>query len=97
MLTCAPPHRLTAHVEEFTPLTEDSLQFDGPRTTYGRIRVLHQIGAGSVGPVFRGEDPANRQPVVVKVLRVGLPPERVAIVASALASARERLAPHPAL
>jgi serine/threonine protein kinase len=97
VLTCAPPHRLTAHVEEFTPLTEDSLLFDGPRTTYGRVRVLHQIGAGSVGPVFRGEDPANRQPVVVKVLRVGLPPERVAIVASALASTRERLAPHPAL
>jgi serine/threonine protein kinase len=50
-----------------------------------------------VGPVFRGEDPANRQPVVVKVLRVGLAPERVAIIASALALARERLAPHPAL
>lgn len=97
MLTCAPPHRLTAHVEEFTPLTEDSLLFDGPRTTYGRVRVLHQIGAGSVGPVFRGEDPASRQPVVVKVLRVGLPPERVAIVASALAAARERLAANPAL
>jgi serine/threonine protein kinase len=97
VLTCAPPHRPTAHVEEFTPLTEDSLLFDGPRTTYGRVRVLHQIGAGSVGPVFRGEDPATRQPVVVKVLRVGLPPERVAIVAAALAAARDRLAANPAL
>ncbi len=97
MLTCAPPRRLTAHVEEFTPLTDDSLLFDGPRTTYGRVRVLHQIGAGSVGPVFRGEDPASRQPVVVKVLRVGLPPERVAIVAAALAAARERLAENPGL
>ena len=64
VLRCAPPHRPTSHVEEFTPLTEDSLLFDGPRTTYGRFRVLHQIGAGSVGPVFRGEDPATRRPVV---------------------------------
>ena len=24
---------------------------------FGRFRVLHQIGAGSLGPVFRGEDP----------------------------------------
>ena len=32
VLTCALPHRLTAHVEELTPLTEDSLLFDGPRT-----------------------------------------------------------------
>ncbi len=50
-----------------------------------------------MGPVFRGNDPATAGPVVVKVLRVGLPPERVAIVTSALAAMRERLAPHPAL
>ena len=46
------------------------------------MRVLHQIGAGGVGPVFRGEDPETRQTVVIKVLRVGLPPERAAIVGS---------------
>ncbi len=56
------------------PLTEDRLQFDGPRATYGRFRVLHQIGAGSVGPVFRGEDGETRDPVVIKVIRVGLHP-----------------------
>ena len=50
-----------------------------------------------MGPVFRGDDPATAGPVVVKVLRVGLPPERVAIVTAALAAMRERLAPHPAL
>jgi hypothetical protein len=61
------------------------------------VRVLHQIGAGGVGPVFRGEDPETRRPVVIKVLRVGLPPERVTIAASTLAAVRERLAPHPAL
>ncbi|MGD9906760.1 MAG: PEGA domain-containing protein, partial [Vicinamibacterales bacterium] len=50
-----------------------------------------------MGPVFRGEDPATRRAVVVKVLRMGLSPERVAIVAAALAAARERLPRHPAL
>jgi serine/threonine protein kinase len=93
---CGPRSSAQHHGEELTPLTDDSLLFDGPRTTYGRVRVLHQIGAGSVGPVFRGEDPASR-PVVIKVLRVGLAPERVAIVATALAAARDRLPPHPAL
>ncbi|MGE0363691.1 MAG: PEGA domain-containing protein [Vicinamibacterales bacterium] len=93
---CGPRTSAQHHGEELTPLTDDSLLFDGPRTMYGRVRVLHQIGAGSMGPVFRGEDPASR-PVVIKVLRVGLPPERVAIVATALAAARERLPSHPAL
>lgn len=50
-----------------------------------------------MGPVFRGEDGETREPVVIKVIRVGLPPERVAVVASALAGLRERLPGHPAL
>lgn len=50
-----------------------------------------------MGPVFRGEDGETREPVVIKVIRVGLPPERVAVVASALAALRERLPAHPAL
>lgn len=83
--------------EEYTQLSEDRLLFDGPRATYGRFRVLHQIGAGSVGPVFRGEDGETRDPVVIKVIRVGLTPERVAIVAAALAGLRERLPAHPTL
>lgn len=91
------PSSAPVRVEELTTLTEDSLLFDGPQTTYGRFRVLHQIGAGSVGPVFRGEDPASRRPVVIKVIRVGLTPERVVAVAAALAATRERLAPHPAV
>lgn len=97
MLTYRPPQSIAFRVEEFTTLTEDRLQFDGPRATYGRFRILHQIGAGSVGPVFRGEDGETREPVVIKVIRVGLPPERVAVVATALATLRERLPEHPAL
>jgi PEGA domain/Protein kinase domain len=97
VLTYPPPQSIAFRVEEFTKLTEDRLQFDGPRATYGRFRILHQIGAGSVGPVFRGEDGETREPVVIKIIRVGLPPERVAVVASALAALRDRLPSHPAL
>ncbi|MFN7977004.1 MAG: protein kinase [Vicinamibacterales bacterium] len=80
-----------------SPLTEDRSLFDGPRATYGRFRLLHQIGAGSVGPVFRGEDGETRQRVVIKVIRVGLPPEKVAALASALSALKARWPAHPGL
>lgn len=50
-----------------------------------------------MGPVFRGEDGETRDPVVIKVIRVGLTPERVAIVGSALAALKDRLPAHQAL
>ena len=80
-----------------SPLTEDRSLFDGPRATYGRFRLLHQIGAGSVGPVFRGEDGETRQRVVIKVIRVGLPPEKVAALSSALAALKAHWPAHPGL
>ena len=93
-----PPHTTTASARRGVhPLTEDRSLFDGPRATYGRFRVLHQIGAGSVGPVFRGEDGETRQRVVIKVIRVGLTPEKVAAVAEALAALRANWPAHPAL
>lgn len=93
----AAPDRSRPRYRGVHPLTEDRLQFDGPRATYGRFRVLHQIGAGSVGPVFRGEDGETREPVVIKVVRIGLTPERAAVVGAALTSLRDRLPRHPAL
>ncbi len=80
-----------------SPLTEDRSLFDGPRATYGRFRLLHQIGAGSVGPVFRGEDGETRQRVVIKVIRVGLPPEKVAVLAASLGALKSRWPAHPGL
>lgn len=50
-----------------------------------------------MGPVFRGEDSETRRPVVVKVIRVGLTPERVAVVGPALRALKDRLAAHPGL
>lgn len=50
-----------------------------------------------MGPVFRGEDSETRRPVVIKVIRVGLTPERVAVVGPALRALKERQVAHPAL
>jgi serine/threonine-protein kinase len=39
--------------------------------------VLHQIGAGTLGPVFRAYDAERERLVAVKLFHVDLPPERV--------------------
>jgi serine/threonine protein kinase len=39
--------------------------------------VLHQIGAGTLGPVFRAYDSENDRLVAIKLFRLDLPPERV--------------------
>src|SRR6266851_1671550 len=48
-----------------------------PDETFGPFRVLHQIGAGVLGPVFRAYDPESDRLVAVKLFRLDLPPERV--------------------
>jgi serine/threonine protein kinase len=39
--------------------------------------VLHQIGAGTLGPVFRAYEPDRDRLVAIKLFRLDLPPERV--------------------
>ncbi len=39
--------------------------------------MLHQIGAGALGPVFRAFDPERDRLVAVKLFQLDLPPERV--------------------
>ncbi len=48
-----------------------------PPDALGPFRVLHQIGAGTLGPVFRALDPERDIPVAVKLFRLDLPPEQV--------------------
>src|ERR1051325_11591964 len=44
---------------------------------FGPFRVLHQIGAGTLGPVFRAFDPETDRLVAVKRFLLDVPPERV--------------------
>jgi len=48
----------------------------GSPDAFGPFRVLHQIGAGALGPVFRAYEPERDRLVAVKVFRLDLPPER---------------------
>src|SRR5262245_37986905 len=47
-----------------------------PPDAFGPFRVLHQVGAGALGPVFRAYDPENDRLVALKLIRVDMPPER---------------------
>lgn len=68
---------------------------DVPPAAFGRFRVLHQIGVGTLGPVFRGEDPQSRTAVVIKQFQLNLSPEIARKVADDLRALRERPS-HPA-
>jgi serine/threonine protein kinase len=61
-------------------LQEYSLNTDAagtaPPDAFGPFRVLHQIGAGALGPVFRAYQPEQDRLVAVKLFRLDLPPER---------------------
>ncbi len=78
MLASAPESR-----EELTSGTWYS-----PPPAFGRFKLLHQIGAGVLGPVFRTHDPDDDRLVAVKAFTLDVTPEQ----ASALASEFERLA-----
>ncbi|MCU0249170.1 MAG: PEGA domain-containing protein [Vicinamibacterales bacterium] len=70
-------------VEELTSGTSYS-----PPPAFGRFKLLHQIGAGVLGPVFRTHDPDHERLVAVKAFTIDLTPEQ----ASRLASEFGRLA-----
>jgi len=48
-----------------------------PPDAFGPFRVLHQIGNGALGPVFRAFDQDRDRLVAIKLFRLDLPPERV--------------------
>jgi serine/threonine protein kinase len=48
-----------------------------PPDAFGSFRVLHQIGNGALGPVFRAYDQERDRLAAVKLFRLDLPPERV--------------------
>jgi hypothetical protein len=68
-------------------LTSDDPSAYSPPSAFGPFRVLHQIGVGVLGPVFRSYEPARDRLVAVKVFRLDITPEQ----AHELATELERL------
>lgn len=62
-------------------MSEEGSLFDVPPAALGRFRVLHQIGAGTLGPVFRATDPGSDTIVAIKLLAINLFPQDAASVA----------------
>lgn len=69
---------------------DDSAGFTAP-PAFGTFRVLHQIGSGALGPVFRAFEPQQERLIAVKAFRLDIVPE----VTATLADALRRLAATP--
>jgi serine/threonine protein kinase len=59
--------------------------------------VLHQIGVGALGPVFRTYEPTRDRLVAVKVFRLDITPEQAAALAEELGRATEAGLIHPSI
>jgi serine/threonine protein kinase len=59
--------------------------------------VLHQLGAGTLGPVFRAHDPAEGRLVAIKVFRLDLTPEAAFAFARELQGLVDRELSHPSI
>jgi hypothetical protein len=59
--------------------------------------VLHQIGIGTLGPVFRTYEPTRDRLVAVKVFRLDIVPEQAQLLADALSRATESSLFHPSI
>ena len=70
-------------------LTRDDPSGFAAPPAFGPFRVLHQIGVGALGPVFRTYEPTRDRLVAVKVFRLDLTPEQSTALADELARATE--------
>ena len=68
-----------------------------PPDAFGSFRVLHQIGAGTLGPVFRAYDAEGERLVAVKLFKLDLPPDRVHRLVAELERLVAADLKHPAL
>jgi hypothetical protein len=59
--------------------------------------VLHQIGIGTLGPVFRTYEPTRDRLVAVKVFRLDIIPEQAQVLADALGRATKSPLAHPSI
>ncbi len=68
-----------------------------PPTAFGTYRVLHQIGSGVLGPVFRAYDSQRDRLVAIKTFKLDLVPEDAARLADGLRALAAGQPAHPAI
>src|SRR5689334_24066931 len=78
-------------------MTRDDPAAFAPPPAFGPFRVLHQIGVGALGPVFRTYEPTRDRLVAVKVFRLDVTPEQAQALADELAHAAEAELIHPSI
>ena len=78
-------------------MTRDDPAAFAPPPAFGPFRVLHQIGIGALGPVFRTYEPTRDRLVAVKVFRLDVTPEQAQSLADELARAADASLFHPSI
>ena len=78
----------------FQSISRPSLTRDDPSAfaapaQFGPFRVLHQIGVGALGPVFRTYEPERDRLVAVKAFRLDITPEQAQALADELSRSAE--------
>jgi eukaryotic-like serine/threonine-protein kinase len=79
------------------PLTTDGSIRGTIPEGFGPFRVLHQVGAGTLGPVFRAYDAVEGRLVAIKAFHLDLTPEQAAALSDALDDLRTRALDHPSI
>ena len=78
-------------------MTRDDPSAFAPPPAFGPFRVLHQIGVGALGPVFRTYEPTRDRLVAVKVFRLDITPEQAQALADELSKAADAGLFHPSI
>ena len=78
-------------------MTRDDPAAFAPPPAFGPFRVLHQIGIGALGPVFRTYEPTRDRLVAIKVFRLDVTPEQARTLADELARAAHAGLFHPSI
>ncbi|HEX6324074.1 MAG TPA: PEGA domain-containing protein [Vicinamibacterales bacterium] len=80
-----------------TELNHDDPSSFSPPAAFGPFRVLHQIGSGVLGPVFRTYEPERDRLIAVKAFRIDLLPEQSALLATELQRIVDAGLTHPGI
>lgn len=79
------------------PLNHDDPSSSAQPELIGPYRVLHQIGSGVLGPVFRVLAQDTSSILALKLFRLDWPPEQAHALAGALQTLIETVPPHPSI